>query len=304
MVTSPTGAVIHDILTTTKRLYPADILLAPAQVQGEGAAQSIVNGIRLLNSVGVDVIIVGRGGGSLEDLWAFNEEPVVRAIVASEVPVISSVGHETDFTLADFAADMRAPTPTAAAQFAVRDKAEIVRQLDDFRIRSNKALSAVTDRMRARFNTAEAKLSPKRAQEKLEYLGMCIDELSLKMASAVNSKVSGMRSRFASAEKRPELALKASISRRRSESASLFSRVDPGMKAILTKQSHRESNLSARLDALNPYSVLDRGYSFVAGPDGRAVTSVKDLSVGSQITVRMRDGRIQADITDKEEYHE
>ncbi len=304
VVTSPTGAVIHDILTTTKRLYPADILLAPAQVQGEGAAQSIVNGIRLLNSVGVDVIIVGRGGGSLEDLWAFNEEPVVRAIVASEVPVISSVGHETDFTLADFAADMRAPTPTAAAQFAVRDKAEIVRQLDDFRIRSNKALSAVTDRMRARFNTAEAKLSPKRAQEKLEYLGMRIDELSLKMASAVNSKVSGMRSRFASAEKRPELALKASISRRRSESASLFSRVDSGMKAVLTKQSHRESNLSARLDALNPYSVLDRGYSFVAGPDGRAVTSVKDLSVGSQITVRMRDGRIQADITDKEEYHE
>ena len=304
VVTSPTGAVIHDILTTTKRLYPADILLAPAQVQGEGAAQSIVNAIRLLNSVGVDVIIVGRGGGSLEDLWAFNEEPVVRAIVASEVPVISSVGHETDFTLADFAADMRAPTPTAAAQFAVRDKAEIVRQLDDFRIRSNKALSAVTDRMRARFNTAEAKLSPKRAQEKLEYLGMRIDELSLKMVSAVNSKVSGMRSRFASAEKRPELALKASISRRRSESASLFSRVDPGMKAVLTKQSHRESNLSARLDALNPYSVLDRGYSFVAGPDGRAVTSVKSLAVGSEITVRMRDGRVQADITDKEEYHE
>ncbi len=304
VVTSPTGAVIHDILTTTKRLYPADILLAPAQVQGEGAAQSIVNGIRLLNSVGVDVIIVGRGGGSLEDLWAFNEEPVVRAIVASEVPVISSVGHETDFTLADFAADMRAPTPTAAAQFAVRDKAEIFRQLDDFRIRSNKALSAVTDRMRARFNTAEAKLSPKRALERLEYLGMRIDELSLKMVSAVNSKVSGMRSRFAAAEKRPELALKASISRRRSESASLFTRVDPGMKAILTKQEHRESNLSARLDALNPYSVLDRGYSFVAGPDGRAVTSVRGLAVGSQITVRMRDGRIQADITDKEEYHE
>ena len=240
----------------------------------------------------------------MEDLWAFNEEPVVRAIVASEVPVISSVGHETDFTLADFAADMRAPTPTAAAQFAVRDKAEIVSQLENFRIRANKALSAVTDRMRGRFNTADAKLSPKRAQERIEYLGMRVDELSSRMVSAVNAKVSGMHARFVSVEKRPELALKASISRRRSESTALFGRVDPAMKSVITKQSHRESNLSARLDALNPYSVLDRGYSFVAGPDGRAVTSVKGLSVGSAITVRMRDGRVQADITDKEEYHE
>lgn len=99
VVTSPTGAVIHDILTTTKRLYPADILLAPAKVQGEGSAESIVSGIQLLNRAGVDVIIIGRGGGSLEDLWAFNEEAVVRAIAASGVPVISSVGHETDFTL-------------------------------------------------------------------------------------------------------------------------------------------------------------------------------------------------------------
>ena len=247
---------------------------------------------------------MGRGGGSLEDLWAFNEEPVVRAIVASEVPVISSVGHETDFTLADFAADMRAPTPTAAAQFAVRDKAEIVRQLDDFRIRANKALSAVIDRMRGRFNTADAKLSPRRAQERIDRLGMCVDELSMRMASAVNTKVTRMHTRFVSVEKRPEIALKASISRRRSESTALFSRVDPGMRDIITSISHRESNLSARLDALNPYSVLDRGYSFVAGPDGRAVTSVKSLAVGSEITVRMRDGRVQADITDKEEYHE
>ena len=302
VVTSPTGAVIHDILTKTKRLFPVDILLAPAQVQGEGAAKSIVSGIELLNKVGVDVIIVGRGGGSLEDLWAFNEEQVARAIVASKVPIISSVGHETDFTLADFAADVRAPTPTGAAQLAVRDKVEVYRQLEEYKARCDKALSLVTEHMRARFNTADAKLSPKRAQEKVEHLGMRVDDLSSRASHAVKEKVASMCTRFASLEKRPEPALKASLSRRRSESTALFARVDPAIRNIITTRKHGESNLSARLDALNPYSVLDRGYSFVAGPDGRAVTSVRGLEVGSSITVRMRDGKVQADVKEKEEY--
>lgn len=302
VVTSRTGAVIHDILITTKRLFPVDVLLAPAQVQGEGAAESIVAGIELLNRAGVDVIIVGRGGGSLEDLWAFNEEPVVRAIVASKVPVISSVGHETDFTLADFAADLRAPTPTAAAQMAVRDKNEVYRQLEDYTHRMNKALSAVTDRMRARFNTVDAKLSPGRAREKVEYLGMKLDDLSSRAFSAVKDRVSSMHRRFLTIEGRPEPALRAAIARRRNRAQALFGRIDPAENGILARCAYVLQGQSARLDALSPYSVLDRGYSFVAGPDGRAVTSVKGLEVGSRITVRMRDGRAEADITGKEEF--
>ncbi|MCQ2085306.1 MAG: exodeoxyribonuclease VII large subunit [archaeon] len=301
VVTSPTGAVIHDILTTTKRLYPVNVLLAPAQVQGEGAAQSIVKGIELLNRVGVDVIIVGRGGGSLEDLWAFNEEPVVRAIVASKVPVISSVGHETDFTLADFAADRRAATPTAAAQMAVRDKMEIYRQLDDYTVRMNKALSSVTDRMRSRFATVDAKLSLKRAQEKVDYLGMKLDDLSKRAFSSIRDRVSIMHRRFASCENRPESALKTQVARKRSNASGLFARVDPDIRTIIVSKQHAEQNLSARLEALSPYSVLDRGYSFVAGPDGTAVTSVKGLQPGSVITVRMRDGKAEANIISKEE---
>lgn len=302
VVTSPTGAVIHDILTTTKRLFPVDVLLAPAQVQGDGAAESIVRGIELLNRVGVDVIIVGRGGGSLEDLWAFNEEPVVRAIVASKVPVISSVGHETDFTLADFAADMRAPTPTAAAQMAVRDKTEIYRQLEDSTLRINKALDRVVESMRARFNTADAKLSPKSAQQKVEYLGMRIDELSSRAEACINQKVAGMRNRFFALEKRPEPALKTLVSQKRSESAALLSKVDSSIKSIITVKKHSGSELSVRLDALNPYSVLERGYSFVAGEDGMPITSVERLQTGSTITVRMRDGKVRADVKDKEVY--
>ena len=301
VVTSPTGAVIHDILTTTKRLFPADILLAPAQVQGEGAAKSIVAGIELLNRQGVDIIIVGRGGGSLEDLWAFNEEPVVRAIAASKVPVISSVGHETDFTLADFVADKRAATPTAAAELAVRNKTEIMRQFSDLTVRMNKALSSVIEHMRGRFVAVDGKLSPVRAQEKVEYLGMKLDDLSSRASAAVKDTVSEMHKRFLSVENRPEPALKAMVSNKRNQSDRVFGRIEPGMKAILVTKDHKEQTLAARLDALSPYKVLDRGYSFVAGPDGQAVTSVKGLAVGSRITVRMRDGKALADIVEKEE---
>ena len=301
VVTSPTGAVIHDIITTTGRLFPVDILLAPAQVQGEGAARSIVEGIALLNRAGVDVIIVGRGGGSLEDLWAFNEEPVVRAIAASKVPVISSVGHETDFTLADFVADKRAATPTAAAQIAVRDRAEILRQLGDCMVRMNKALTTVTERMRGRFAAAEGKLSPRRAQERIDYLGMKLDDLSTRASGSVRETVSAMHRRYLTVQGRPEPALKTAVTHKRGSAENVFQRIGPGMKAVLVTRRYRADNLSARLDALNPYSVLDRGYSFVAGPDGRAVTSIKGLSVGAEITVRMRDGRVRADIKEKEE---
>ena len=124
VVTSEKGAVIHDIITTAASRFPADIVLAPSMVQGEGAAATIVAGIELLNRYGVDVIIVGRGGGSIEDLWPFNEEIVARAIAASAVPVVSAVGHETDFTISDFVADARAATPTGAAAVILRDRAE------------------------------------------------------------------------------------------------------------------------------------------------------------------------------------
>ncbi len=300
VVTSPTGAVIHDILTTTKRLFPVDILLAPAQVQGEGAASSIVAGIELLNRVGVDVIIVGRGGGSLEDLWAFNEEPVVRAICASKVPIISSVGHETDFTLADFAADMRAPTPTAAAQMAVRDKAEIFRQLNDYQIRSNRALTSRVREMKAKFEAVDAKLSPKRAMENIGYLGLKIDELSSRICACVKGSVSEMHRRFLTIGGRPEAALVAITTAKKTGAERIFLRIDPSINTFVTNRVHTLDGLSGRLDALSPYSVLDRGFSFVADGSGNAVTSVSSLQPGTAITVRMKDGRLKADITEKE----
>lgn len=302
VVTSPTGAVIHDIITTTGRLYPADILLAPAQVQGEGAWKTIVAGIDLLNRVGVDVIIVGRGGGSIEDLWPFNEEPVARAIAASRVPVISSVGHETDFTIADFVADVRAATPTAAAQLAVRDKGEIRRQLEEMMARANKALSASTERMRARFDNLDSKMSLKKAKDRIDYLLIKLDDMSLKMAAALSNKNAAMHRRLSSADARLVPALMDAVSRRMKSSEGTFIRLDPAMRVLLGSKMARLEKASASLAALSPYAVLERGYSFVAGPDGRAVTSVRGLSKGSVITVRMHDGRVEAEIKDMEEF--
>ncbi|MCH3977767.1 MAG: exodeoxyribonuclease VII large subunit [Candidatus Methanomethylophilus sp.] len=323
VVTSPTGAVIHDIIVTTGRRYPADILLAPVQVQGEGAAEDIVRGIELINRVGADVLIVGRGGGSIEDLWAFNEEPVVRAIAASRIPVISSVGHETDTTLADFAADVRAATPTAAAELAVRDKSEILRELEDDAARLSKAIQMKLGHMESDLGLLNAKLDPGRMEERTAMLGLKIDELASRCARALSQKVADMRRRLSDADAalRPALAAETAAKRKmltdlcggidrdmssalagaRLRLESLSARAAPAGRKALDAASALLSGTSAKLDALNPYSVLDRGYSIVTSANGRAVSSVRDIETGSSVTIRMRDGRAEAEITRKEE---
>jgi exodeoxyribonuclease VII large subunit len=274
VVTSPTGAVIHDIITTTGRLFPADILLVPAQVQGDGAAESIVAGIELLNRHGVDVIIVGRGGGSIEDLWAFNEEKVARAIAASVVPIISAVGHETDFTIADLVADVRAPTPTGAAELALRDRKELAKHLDTDMIRINRSLNSIVERMRGRYAVVDSKLSPRRAEEKIFRYNIQLDELSSRLSSALKDRVGKMKGRYIEAETRLEFSADGLLNNR---------------KNALTRYSER-------LESINPTKVLERGYSFITDENGKALTSVSSLSAGQEISIRMRDGTADAEI--------
>ena len=192
VVTSLTGAAIRDIITVMRRRAPyVRIILRPALVQGEGAAVDIVQGIRDLNERDdIDVIIVGRGGGSIEDLWCFNEEIVARAIAASRIPVVSAVGHEIDFTIADFAADVRAPTPSAAAEIVVRDMAEVKQDISDlvFRLRQG-VLSKVED-MSARVEYIKRGLSPDRFIEMLAMRSQMIDELTIRMKGALTLSLS------------------------------------------------------------------------------------------------------------------
>jgi exodeoxyribonuclease VII large subunit len=274
VVTSPTGAVIHDIITTSGRLFPADILLYPAQVQGEGAAESIVKGIKALNKEGADVIIVGRGGGSIEDLWAFNEEAVARAIAASEVPIISAVGHETDVTIADLVADVRAPTPTGAAEIALRDRKELMKHLDTDMIRINRSLSGILDRMHYRFRVLDSKLAPKRAEQKISLYSMRLDEMQSRMNSALKDKIEVMRRRFI--------------------------KLDSGMDRHVPRmvESSRKDLLrySEILESINPMKVLDRGYALITDESGKALTSAGKIEKGSEVRILLKDGKAEAEI--------
>ena len=250
VVTSETGAVIHDIITTSASRFPADIILAPAQVQGEGAAATIVSGIRLLDRVGVDVIIVGRGGGTLEDLWPFNEESVARAISECSTPIVSAVGHETDFTIADFVADVRAPTPTGAAAIILRDRSEIRSQLNRDMANAERALRSVLDRMRASFDVLDAKLSPERASRDLDLRSMSLDDWWGRADRSVRSRLSEREHRLALLSSRISVAgasqdvVADGMTTRSNSLAVLDARVSP-MAAVRDIESRR-----TRLEAI------------------------------------------------------
>ncbi|MGB3907557.1 MAG: exodeoxyribonuclease VII large subunit [Methanomethylovorans sp.] len=184
--TSPTGAAIHDIINVLNRRYPVHILLAPCLVQGDAAAQSIADSIQLLNKANVDVIIVGRGGGSLEDLWAFNEEVVARAIFNSRVPVVSAVGHETDYTIADFTADLRAPTPSAAAELVVPDKMDLKRFIDSMLQRLEQAATYKIADLSFRLNRLYGSLEPDKLREIIDQRYQRVDELVASMEKDAN----------------------------------------------------------------------------------------------------------------------
>ena len=255
VATSRTGAAIRDIVQVARRRNPnVGILLAPCAVQGEGAAQEIVRAIQRLNENGEsDVILVGRGGGSIEDLWAFNEEIVARAIAASRIPVISCVGHEIDFTIADFVADLRAPTPSAAAELAVPELAALKQDLSDMLSRVAGALQT----------------------------GQRLRRLQLEKLSASQALA------------RP---VQSMIEPRRQRLSQLAQRLDMAMPAIMKRERHRLDALAASLRALNPESVLERGYAVVR--QGNAiVTKIGAVKADAPIRVRMADGELSANVT-------
>ncbi len=254
IVTSPTGAALQDMLNTLAGRYPlVEVVISPAAVQGEEAPAELVRALRRLNrQVRPDVILLARGGGSLEDLWAFNDERVVRAIVASRAPVITGIGHETDFTLADFAADLRAPTPTGAAVLATPSLADLRGEL-------RSALSLLDGVLLARLETDRQRLVETRYR--LERLSPW-------------RQVQNDRQRLDELQERMRRALAASGHLRRA----------------------RLEGQQQRLQALNPLAVLRRGFAVVHAPDGRVLGSIRQVSPGAEVSVRMRDGSFDASV--------
>lgn len=201
VITSPTGAAVHDITTILARRYPlAEVILAPVLVQGAGAAPQIVAALETFNRLCcADVLILGRGGGSLEDLWPFNEEAVARAVAASRIPVISAVGHETDFTICDFVADLRAPTPSAAAELAVPDCAELIAAVRYSEGKINRSMRVKLDDGRQRLGRLAASPSLKRPQELIELQRMRVDHLAARLSVRVSQSLSGAQARLSAA---------------------------------------------------------------------------------------------------------
>ena len=273
IVTSLEGAAIRDIIQVLTRRHPnAHLVIRPARVQGEGAAADLARALRAIGKVpGVDVVIAGRGGGSVEDLWAFNEEVVARAIADSPVPVVSAVGHEVDFTIADFVADLLAPTPSAAAELVVREKQAVVDALAELRSRLEHA-----------------------AARPLRDLDRRVDELTTRLRR-------GMHAEWRRAAHRVELgaaALRsaspvARMANGRHRLERLETRMRSETRQALAQAQHRLRSAVGRLDSLSPLAVLGRGYSLTRTPTGEIVRSARQVSVGDDVRVLLHQGTLE-----------
>jgi exodeoxyribonuclease VII large subunit len=304
VITSPTGAAIRDIITTIKRRYPiANILVLPALVQGENAAPSIARAIEKANKMDeIDVLIVGRGGGSIEELWAFNEELVARAIFQSLVPVISAVGHETDFTIADLVADMRAPTPTAAAELAVPHIDELMERLLQRKTRMLQSMSGRYRYEKQRLDRAQRSYAfryPQRLYEqKLEH----VDKLTESLVRGASRLMDVKKGQHETIHKRlvrshPRIAL------REAESRFDRSQKDMGRAMIqifLKKQTQFEKVIST-LQALSPLKIMDRGYSLVYSEDNVLIKSINQVKENEPLQIQLTDGSLLCNVTNIKE---
>ncbi|MFF2286353.1 exodeoxyribonuclease VII large subunit [Peribacillus butanolivorans] len=304
VITSPTGAALRDILTTIKRRYPiAKIIVYPALVQGNNAAKSIAQAITMANSrAESDVLIVGRGGGSIEELWAFNEEIVAESIYDSDIPIISAVGHETDFTIADFVADMRAPTPTGAAELAVPHLNEILERLMNRKNRLTRSIQETVNFERTRLTRMERSYAfrypHKMYEQKLEQLDKTLDRLGktstryfMKKRDELNQVTDILK------KQHPEQAVKNSKDDLHQQEKALRR----AMEAIYRQKSQQFVHITATLSALSPLKIMERGYGLVFAEDETLIKSTQQVSKGDKIAVSIKDGTLECEIKEIKE---
>ena len=282
LVTSPTGAAVRDMIRILGRRWPlAKVTLYPAQVQGQGAAESIARALLLANAVGeADVILCGRGGGSMEDLWAFNEEVVARAIYDSDIPVISAVGHEPDVTIADFVADLRAPTPSGAAELAVPDRAEYALSARTLDTRLRTAAHKQLQIRRQRLTTLQERLELRTPANYIAEKRLLLDQMTDRLCAA----------------------LPARLTREEQKLTVLCQRLLTAGQGSLHKRRLRFAQTVATLDAISPLRVLARGYAVATrGKRGAVVTDAATLKAGDTLHIRFAKGAANCRVTDTEE---
>lgn len=319
VVTSAQGAVIHDICKVAFRRGGARVLLAPAQVQGAGAPESIRRALRMLLRVpGVDVIVIGRGGGSQDDLLAFNDEALVRDVAACPVPIVSAVGHEVDVTLVDFAADARAATPSQAAELIVPDGTARRRLLDERTVRLRRAMLArigedriLTERLARAFGDPRLLIASaqQRIDEHTMRLGRIVparlarerdslSRLGARLTAAhPRERIERDRARVAQIAARLDAVARARLRSRTEQSAALAHRLAALAPRIARERADRLASLVGRLDAMSPLKVLARGYAIVTREDGHAVRAAAEVTEGDRLHVRVAEGAFEATVS-------
>jgi exodeoxyribonuclease VII large subunit len=292
VITSATGAAIHDILNVLKRRFASlEIVLYPVRVQGEGSALEIARAIDDMNRLAqVDVLIVGRGGGSLEDLWAFNEEAVARAVYRSKLPVISAVGHETDWTICDFVADLRAPTPSAAAELVIASSLELRGQLEGLNHHLRMAMESRLATLDARVDALRRSLHDPSTM--LGHLGQRVDDLSERLELALENSTLRRRELFERLQSGMSLHSPARrIERLQQQLTPLVTQSERLMLHKVQSLKNVFGSMTARLEVLSPLRTLSRGYAIATTGAGSVVSSIDRLSHGDRINVQLYHGK-------------
>lgn len=301
LVTSSRGAAVRDMIRIIRRRFPAmNILVSPTAVQGDRAPDEIVASLqRLCMAGGVDAIVVGRGGGSVEDLWAFNDERVVRAVAHCPLPIVSAVGHETDVTLTDFAADLRASTPSAAAELIVPDARELTDTILHYAARLRNTIRHRLTRGRDTVSETLRRLFDPRRQ--IQERRMRMDELTLRLGNAMRRRMTSHRQEASIVADRlkPEHQLRA-VATARQECKILHDRLSTAMCAMVKDRRSMAETLGVKLESLSPLSVLSRGYSITFRPEtGEVLTDARQAQAGESVRVRLHKGELSCQVTER-----
>lgn len=275
IITAPTGAAIKDILSTIKRRYPiCETILFPSLVQGDNAKEDIVKNLKIANTYDLDVIILGRGGGSIEDLWPFNEEIVAREIFASKIPIISAVGHEVDFTIADFVADLRAPTPTGAAEMAVPNMIDIINHIKQLTIRLNESLNKKIKLEKINLEKSKNSIVIKNPMIMIDNKKQKIDLIKESVIRILNLKLENNKNKIEKIKQNYILS---------------------NPEVIYKEKQNKISNLIEKLELVNPLGVLKRGYS-ITKQDNKVITKIKDIKKTKPLIIKLQDGIVETEI--------
>ncbi|MBU9724160.1 MULTISPECIES: exodeoxyribonuclease VII large subunit [Bacillaceae] len=302
VITSPTGAAVRDIITTLGRRFPvAQVTLLPVLVQGAEAAPSITRAIQQANEAAVfDVLIVGRGGGSLEELWAFNEQVVAEAIYKSSIPIISAVGHETDITISDFVADLRAPTPTAAAELAVPDMVELKKGILERRNRLSRGMQSTLSMKKEKLLFLEKSYAFRYPKQLLEQKEQELDRLVESLSRETKRLLEGSQNKFREINGRlHRVHPQIKVEQEKLRHEQLKDSLKRAMTQLTNQQESKFSILLSKLKVLSPLNMMDRGYSLAYNDDGKLIKTVDDVKEDTELTIRLQDGRVLCDVKER-----